>query len=377
MKVPLTSARLDVHPQAHEIGSASSAASHHLDVVADSVRVTQSNAADHDTDYGDMHLRNLAVSIVIPTYRRPQLLARCLLATLSQRAYDYEIIVADDGPDQATRACVESLRAGSHVPIHYLPVTRTQGPAGARNAGWRVARAPIVAFTDDDTIPDPGWLSSALRGFDENVDAVTGRVEMPLPPVITDYERDASGLATAEFVTANCLIRKSALERVGGFDERFTAAWREDSDIEFSILKSGGRVASVVDAVVVHPIRPAGFGASIRQQRKIQFDALLHSKHPGLYRQRIRAHAPYRYYLISTMAIAAAVLALAGAPIAVIALPLLAWALLTAKFCATRLKGTSKAPRHVLEMIVTSAAIPPLAVFWRIRGAFKFRTFFF
>jgi len=50
-----------------------------------------------------------------------------------------------------------------------------------------------------------------------------------------------------------------------------------------------------------------------------------------------------------------------------------AWALLTARFCARRLRRTSRAPRHVAEMVATSVLIPPLSVFWRLYGAWKFR----
>jgi hypothetical protein len=55
---------------------------------------------------------------------------------------------------------------------------------------------------------------------------------------------------------------------------------------------------------------------------------------------------------------------------------LAAWAVSTARFAATRLVGTSRAPAHVAEMIVTSAVIPPLAVFWRLRGAARYRVVF-
>jgi hypothetical protein len=53
------------------------------------------------------------------------------------------------------------------------------------------------------------------------------------------------------------------------------------------------------------------------------------------------------------------------------------WAALTTRFCAQRLRGASTDPRHVLEMALTSALIPPLSVFWRLYGALKFRVLFF
>lgn len=286
----------------------------------------------------------LRVSVVVPTCGRPDLLARCLDALEAQSLHReaYEIVVADD--------------------------SRTRdGPAAARNRGWRRTRAPIVAFTDDDTVPDRYWLENALAYFDDpTVDAVAGRVVMPVAPAPTDYERDAQGLERAEFVTANCLIRRSLLERLGGFDERFRLAWREDSDMHFRLLAAGRRIARAADAVVVHPVRPAPWGVSLRQQKKVMFDALLYRNHRRLYRQRIRRSPRWDYYVIT------------GSLFLGMAFPkvLFIWGALTARFFFSRLKGTSRSPWHLLDMLVTSIAIPPLAVFWRIVGALRFRVAF-
>ena len=80
---------------------------------------------------------------------------------------------------------------------------------------------------------------------------------MPLPERPTDYEADASGLARAEFATANVFVKRAALALVNGFDERFTSAWREDSDLQFALLATGGRIVRAPDALVIHPVRPA------------------------------------------------------------------------------------------------------------------------
>jgi glycosyltransferase involved in cell wall biosynthesis len=285
------------------------------------------------------------VSVVVPTCGRPGLLGRCIQALEAQTLPRdcYEIIVVED--------------------------SRRQGPAWARNRGWRMARAPLVAFTDDDCIPDPCWLEAgieAMRGHD----ALTGRVVMPLPPVPTDYERDAQGLERAEFVTANCFCRKSMLERVGGFDERFRLAWREDSDLHFSLLAAGARIGRAERAIVVHPVRPAPWGVSVRQQRKVMFDALLFKKYPRLYRERIRPWPRWDYYAI----VASLLLSFLGGPPGYAALSL--WCLFTLRFFALRLRGSSRRALHILEMLVTSIAIPPLAVFWRVVGALRFRVAF-
>ncbi len=283
-----------------------------------------------------------AVTVVVPTCGRPELLSRCLAAlekqTLPREAYD--VVVVDDSV----------LRSG---------------PAAARNHGWRQAGTAIIAFTDDDTEPQPQWLENGLRAL-EGADAVSGRIVMPIPEAPTDYERDAQGLERSELVTANCFVRRELLERIGGFDEDFRMAWREDSDLHFRLLRCGARIARAPDAVVVHPVRPAPWGVSLRQQRKVMFDALLYRKHRDLYRRRIRAHPRWDYYAI----VGALLIAPVFPPAWVV------WGLLTARFVFARLRGASKRPRHVLEMLVTSVLIPPIAVFWRLAGALRYRVAF-
>jgi GT2 family glycosyltransferase len=357
----------------------------------------------------------MQVSVVVPTFKRPELLRRCLEALLAQD-YDpraYEIIVADDAACPETRRLVEGdcllireeyeeclhtrgsnpreLRelGGSEclatqlelaieprpLRVRYLPVTGAHGPAAARNAGWRVARGKIIAFTDDDCIPDPGWVRAMAAALADGAAGASGRISVPLHERPTDYERDAAGLAGAEFATANCCCRRDVLAAVGGFDERFTAAWREDSDLHLTLLERGYQLTQAPQAVVVHPVRPAPWGVSLRQQRKSMFNALLYQKHPQLYRQHIQPGPPWHYYgivgaLLVTLASLAQRrrwLALGGAAI---------WFLLTGRFCARRLRGTSRAPRHLAEMIATSALIPPLAIFWRVRGALRYGVVF-
>lgn len=319
----------------------------------------------------------ILASIVVPTCGRPALLSHCL-ASLLRQDFDrtrYEIIVVDDRPASSTREVVVDWAiqvAATGPAVRYIASEGPHGPAAARNKGWRAARGAIIAFTDDDTVSRPQWLASGLRAFDTDVHAVWGRIVMPLDRVPTDYEKDAKGLETAEFVTANCFCTRKALEKIGGFDERFRYAWREDADLYFRLLELDGRVLHAPTAVIVHPIRPASWGVSIRQQKKVLFDALLYKKHPALYRQKIRAHARWDYYLIVAALIAFVAALALGAP-SIAAGAALVWVFLTARFCAKRLRPTIKTPVHVAEMVVTSAVIPVLSVFWRVVGALRFR----
>src|SRR5205814_3961226 len=116
----------------------------------------------------------------------------------------------------------------------------------------------IIAFTDDDTIPASDWLQRGLDAFSEpDIAGVAGRVVVPLSDSPTDFERNMAGLERAEFATANCFYRREVLAAVGGFDERFTAPWREDADLFFTLLERGCRLERAPDAVVVHPARRA------------------------------------------------------------------------------------------------------------------------
>lgn len=350
-------------------------------------RRTMQAAVLRDPESGHTPELRLQATVVVPTRGRPELLNRCLASLVLQdlEPERFEIIIVDDGPSAATREVVlrwSQHTAGTGPRITYLSSPGPHGPAAARNHGWRAARGDLIAFTDDDTVARPDWLRVGIDTFDqadvlaeEPVDAVWGSIVMPLDGTPTDYELDAKGLERAEFVTANCFCRKETLEDIGGFDERFRFAWREDADLYFQLLTRSARVVHEPRAVMTHPIRPARWGVSLSQAKKVQFDALLYKKHPQLYRQKIRARPRWDFY-VTVAALCACLASLAaGAPGPALGSGLL-WLALTGRFCLQRLRHTSRAPSHVLEMIVTSALIPPVAVFWRAVGAFKFRVGF-
>ncbi len=333
-------------------------------------------------------------SVVVPTYHRPELLARCLYALVGQDLPEpYEIIVVDDGAGAETRqmveewaqqinqACGHSRNSQAAPYLHYLAMPKHKGPAAARNRGWRAAGGEIIAFTDDDCVPAPTWLRAGLAAFHNGVLGASGRIVVPLPARPTDYQRNAAELERAEFATANCFYRRRALDATNGFDERFFMAWREDSDLYFRLAQSIGkedRAACLVrasDAIVIHPVRPAQWGISLGQQRKSMFNALLFKKHPTMYRERLQPVTPWHYYGL-VGAVLMTVAAVLGRRRGIARGAAATWALGTAAFCLQRLRHTSHEPRHIAEMAATSVLIPPLSIFWRLWGAIKYKVFF-
>jgi glycosyltransferase involved in cell wall biosynthesis len=321
------------------------------------------------------------ISVVIPTYKRPQLLLRCIDTLIHQKfsATNFEIIIVSDGPDEITSTEIIKPREGK-TPIRFLSLPKKAGPAAARNLGWKSAAGKFIAFTDDDCIPHENWLASLydhynILGSPERA-AFRGRTIVPVKERPTDYERNISNLETADFITANCACTRAALEAVGGLDEQFTMAWREDSDLQFRLMEMSIPIYDVPQAIITHPVREAPWGISLREERKGLFNALLFKKYPNLYKEKIQPNPPWRYYVITFLLI----LFLIGvfSRNSSLTYPALGgWTILTIGFALKRLKGTSRSLRHVSEMLMTSAIIPVLSLYWRIYGCLKYKVLLF
>jgi GT2 family glycosyltransferase len=271
---------------------------------------------------------------------------------------------------------VKEYSSVSHPRIRFFSLSRKRGPAAARNFGWAHACGTLIAFTDDDCIPDKGWLKALYTAFQnalmEKI-AFAGKTIVPIPSAPTDYERNIAHLAKAEFITANCACTKKALIAVAGLDERFTMAWREDSDLQFKFIEHGIPIVKVNGAVVTHPVRKSPWGVSIREERKGIFNALLFKKYPRLYKERIQPEPPWNYYLIAFLLIAF-IFSLGGNKSSLTKASFTGWLVLTGAFIVRRLATTNRSWKHVLEMVVTSAVIPVLSLYWRYYGNWKFRT---
>jgi len=288
----------------------------------------------------------------------------------------YEIIVVSDGPDTETQALMRDLCKNKVTPLRFLSMPTKKGPAAARNYGWLNARSKIIAFTDDDCLPDQYWMKEIAENMNpDKEEAMTGNVIVPHGNRPTDYEKNTAGLELADFITANCACTRAALLKIGGFDEQFQMAWREDSDLEFKLIRENIPVKHLETAIVVHPVRKAKWGISIKEQKKTLYNALLYKKYPELYRSKIQSAPPLLYYAIIAAFIAMVVGLLLGNKWMNIT-GFYLWIFLTFNFIARRLYTTRLSATHITEMVVTSFVIPFLSIYWQWYGAVKYKVFF-
>jgi histidinol-phosphate phosphatase family protein len=326
--------------------------------------------------------------VVIPTIGRPAL-QDCLdsLAT-AVAAVDggpRQVVLADDRRDTADPLPV---RVPEPLAGRVTVVTLDgRGPAAARNAGWRRAEpAEWVAFLDDDVRVHSGWaaaLAADLAQASPRTGGVQGVVEVPGPAGArpADSQRATLGLAGARWITADMAYRRAALADAGGFDERFPRAYREDSDLALRVLGLGWSLR-LGQRRVSHPVRPADPWASLRAQRGNADDAAMRRQHGPGWGRRAGAPPGRRRTHLLTCALAAVALLGAGYRAAggrsrpatrAAAAAGTGWLALTAEFAARRIAPGPRTPGEIGAIIVTSAAIPPLAAGWWLAGTWRSR----
>jgi GT2 family glycosyltransferase len=215
------------------------------------------------------------LTVIVCTRDRPDALARCLVSLAAQHSPPGQIIVVDNS-EHRTAEPATSKCAG----IQYVHEPRP-GLSVARNAGIRESRGALIAFTDDDAEPGPGWTSEIVRAFSHaEVEAVTGlvlpaKLDSPAQcffqlemggfgdrciPLIFDGrffdEACPKGAQVWRIgAGANMAFRRSVFDRIGMFDERLGAGasgCSEDSELWYRLLAGGGACLFEPRALVVH-----------------------------------------------------------------------------------------------------------------------------
>jgi histidinol-phosphate phosphatase family protein len=314
--------------------------------------------------------------VVVPTAGRPSL--DVLLAALgaADGPLPERVILVDDRrrADPPLTPRIPAALGGRIVVVRGAG----RGPAAARNAGWRAGAAPWVAFLDDDVLPPPGWrvsLARDLEGLAPTVAGSQGRLRVPLRRDVapTDWQRNVAGLEHARWATADLCYRRGALEAVGGFDERFPRAYREDADLGLRLLDRGLTIAQGTRPVL-HPVCDADRWVSLRKQAGNADDAFMDRLHGPGWRERAGA-PPGRFARHAAVTAAGAVAVGAGASgrRRVASAAAAAWLAGTAELAWARIAPGPRTRAEITTMLLTSAALPPAAVGHRLAGIVRAR----
>jgi GT2 family glycosyltransferase len=215
-------------------------------------------------------------SVVIPTCRRVDLLERCLESiqpkTQSLEPSRYEVVVTDDDPAQSAKA-----RLGTRLPWVRWVRGPARGPAANRNHGARQATGEWLCFLDDDCIASPQWLTALAAAVNPSLDMIEGRTETT-PMRDTPFEHVVFNHNGGAYLSCNLAVRRERFLALGGFDEDFLEAASEDTEFAHRFHAHGFHSIFCPEAVVTHPVRPAGWRGIWKRLLLVRWESLYHYK---------------------------------------------------------------------------------------------------
>ncbi len=203
------------------------------------------------------------LSVVIPTHRRPEQLARCLeaLAASDDPGGSLQVVVVEDGGPTHE---LDALRARSFGGLELVWLDQPhRGPAVARNLGARHSTRDLIAFTDDDCRPRRDWARRLEEQLRSTPGAVVGGRTVN---ALTDNLWSGASQALVTYITArgqqpggepffasnNLALARAVFDECAGFDETFPLAGGEDRDLCRRLVEGGRRLVWVPAAVVDH-----------------------------------------------------------------------------------------------------------------------------
>jgi glycosyltransferase involved in cell wall biosynthesis len=223
-----------------------------------------------------------AVSVIVPARNAARTIGETLAALARQDLPEpYEVVVVDDGSDDETAALAE--RFGGAVRVVR---SEGRGPGPARNAGATASRAPVLAFTDADCAPTPGWLQTGMAALSD-ADLVQGRVEPDPGAQLGPFDHTVwvvgeSGL----YETANLFVRRDLFERLGGFEDflgaRIGKPLAEDLWLGWRARRAGARTAFSSEALVHHAVLPRGPAGYVAERLRLVYFPAIANRVPEL-----------------------------------------------------------------------------------------------
>lgn len=204
-------------------------------------------------------MTKLTLTTIVPAYNAANTIADCLEALLAQQLdYPFEIIVADDGSNDATAAIVRS-----YIPqgVQLLQLAH-RGAGAARNAGIEVAKGELLLFTDADCVPAPDWAVSFAKTFEAEPELAAakgvyrtwqaGAVARFVQAEYADRYRRLAQTDRIDFIdTYSAAYRREVLQHEK-FDPRFPGAIVEDAELAYRLTARGFYLKFVPEAVVYH-----------------------------------------------------------------------------------------------------------------------------
>lgn len=206
------------------------------------------------------------VSVVICTIGRPDLIPAAVGSVLANRYPNFELIVVDQSKDDSTR---RALAAYDDDPRYrYMHLDRV-GLSAAYNAGIAASNSRVLAFTDDDCVAPPGWIGSVVAAFEKHpdVELLYGQTliapslknaegEVPSMPIRAEEKIGKGYGFRIAGMGANFALKRSLVDRIGGFDEALGGGGplksSQDFDFQFRAYRGGAVCLLTPDVRVDH-----------------------------------------------------------------------------------------------------------------------------
>jgi hypothetical protein len=211
-----------------------------------------------------------SISVVVASRDRP-LRLRWLLNALEEQTLGpdrFEVVVCHDSRGEETAALLEEHPLAGAGVLRGITLPPGEKSAGAkRNVAWRLARSPVIAFTDDDCRPPPTWLERALAAAQPNPGAIVQGATRPDPDELALLH--ACAHPHTQHIdppvdwaqTCNIVYPRAVLERAAGFDDRSEV---EDTDLAWRARAGGARLVGAPEVLNYHAVQPRSLAATVR-----------------------------------------------------------------------------------------------------------------